>query len=1512
MKNKKRLIGIISVLVLLVTLMGFGWSYFTDYKIRQLRADGGVSLTLEKDKGISNVTQEGYKVSKNGVGWYKKGTSSTINSSVKTGYTFDGWYNGGTKVATTQKHTFIISEPTILTAKTKTVSYAINTNLDGGTIDGKTTWSKQYTVEDTVTLPTPIKTGYTFLGWVEDGGLQVPNKNVVIPVGTTGDKTYTAKWQANSYRIDINATLDNGVTQPNATGMGKFDVYVNDKIYYRDATDMAENLPYGTVIEIKNIKADEGKTYVGSDLPLRMTLTEKGLRQNLKFKTNEYTLRYNVNGGSGTIPDVKFKHGASVTTASSGFTKEFYHLSKWNTIADGTGTNVAIGGKYSGYSGKDGDIVNLYAQYDKNILTVVYYANGGTGYEHQSGDKLGYTTVPYDSDLFAKAGLASFTNSGTFEKCKKLYFHPTEMYHIGSGTSSNLISSLKPYPLAKDLASDLGLLDQLKKGNVSVDLYAEWARNVLTINYHSNNATTVFDGALNSSGIGEGKDVIVATQDINVADENAHLTNYFATNDVYYMKRIGHTGLGTYSNSPKGTVSVGQDEIFSNYAELVKALGGNVDYNNGTINVYPQWRPNRVNIRYHVNGGTMLSNASTRYKVNSLGYITKDGSMDFSYGDYNDTLKGTNTGGDLFDPTVAGSISLGKTGYNISARTGWSTNSSGTGKVFDSTVTLKGQDITNLDNGDATVTLYANWKPNTYTVKYNANGGLGTMEDSSHVYDIAKSLNANTFTRTGYTFRGWTTNADGTGDAYNNCEYLKNLTSENGGIVNLYAQWNKIGYVIQYDLQGGSVNGNPISYDVTSPDITLRNPTKVGYTFIGWTGSNGATPQTTVVIKQGTTGNLSYTANWKVNNYTLTFDANGGTCTEKSRSVAYGSKYGTLPTPTRSGYTFKGWFTTANGTIKVTEANIMGTSNVTVYAQWTPNSYTYNIAYKSTSGVSLGTSTVKGTFGSTVTVNPPSKTGYTSPASQNVVFDSVTAKTVTFVYTPINYTISYEYYGGSVATANKTSYNIETASFTLTQPTKTGHTFNGYTGTDLSTSTKVVTIPKGSTGNRSYTARWTINQYTVRFLIDDDFGSRVETRTYTYGQLFGTLPTVIRTGYTFLGWFTEPNGGYQISSSDRVTKSADYYQCINPNHYTVRYHPNGGVGSIIDDDFTYSFGGSALRNPYTYSGHHFVGWNTKEDGTGVSYKENDYLYNLTGEPDGVVDLYAQWELDEVIVVFEDEFGQAVTKKYSAGQTLGSLPTPQSKVGYTFKGWYTDRSFSTRVYENTVVDTNTTYYARWDAITYFLDYYDNFPTGENKIYTLGTLYDKSVVIENPHRVPSGYEFVEWNTRQDGLGTSFYVGQTVSNLMSTQSSHFKLYAQWRQKTHATVRLNVTGYLNARYQWYINGEYQSTLLSPGDSIQVKIGDTIGIYVETHSQYKVKDVTYTGGLKDAYVQPGVSGGINGVITDDVELNFFTQYSSWDEGIDGPNAGVKNTESSTVEEQVETSSPSDEKGVVE
>lgn len=153
-------------------------------------------------------------------------------------------------------------------------------------------------------------------------------------------------------------------------------------------------------------------------------------------------------------------------------------------------------------------------------------------------------------------------------------------------------------------------------------------------------------------------------------------------------------------------------------------------------------------------------------------------------------------------------------------------------------------------------------------------------------------------------------------------------------------------FTITYDLNGGTVDGNPMTY--TERDtITLKNPTKENYVFVGWTGTDIEEPSDNVTIQKGSKGNRQYTAVWKQdsNIVILTFDGQNDT---KDQLMIYniltgGDTIGKLPEVTKEGYHFLGWFTAKEGGTELTAASKKPHKNTTYYAQWAIGTYTYTL-----------------------------------------------------------------------------------------------------------------------------------------------------------------------------------------------------------------------------------------------------------------------------------------------------------------------------------------------------------------------------------------------------------------------------------------------------------------------------------------------------------------------------------------------------------------------------------------
>ena len=287
------------------------------------------------------------------------------------------------------------------------------------------------------------------------------------------------------------------------------------------------------------------------------------------------------------------------------------------------------------------------------------------------------------------------------------------------------------------------------------------------------------------------------------------------------------------------------------------------------------------------------------------------------------------------------------------------------------------------------VTIGVTFAANTYKVKFNKNAddATGSMSDQSFTYDEAsKALTANAFTRTGYTFTGWNTNANGSGTAYNDGQSVQNLTDVDKGTINLYAQWTeKLSTITIIVSEGGSVkvdgedfvSGNIVQVGVATTKQVTAVPYE-GYGVEAWGVSNkdivNISGANTVTLKSdgsGSTGTLY--ANFIGLEYTITFDKQEGTEGTDKATVRYKkNNYSVSPVeaPTRTGYTFGGYYTQAAGAgVQVVSAEGQWLANatdytdadkkwlvkedITLYAKWTANKYTVTFDGNGATGGSM-------------------------------------------------------------------------------------------------------------------------------------------------------------------------------------------------------------------------------------------------------------------------------------------------------------------------------------------------------------------------------------------------------------------------------------------------------------------------------------------------------------------------------------------------------------------------------
>ena len=417
------------------------------------------------------------------------------------------------------------------------------------------------------------------------------------------------------------------------------------------------------------------------------------------------------------------------------------------------------------------------------------------------------------------------------------------------------------------------------------------------------------------------------------------------------------------------------------------------------------------------------------------------------------------------------------------------------------------------------------------TISFSGNGATsGFMESIQGAIGQSATIPNVGFSRTGYTFTGWNTSPDGTGTAYRPNATIQ-FAAQN---ITLYAQWKVRSYSVNFDSNGGSaVASQSVKYGSKASRPT--DPTRAGHTFQGWyTSRDGGARYD---FNQTVTGDVTLYAHWSVNSYTLAFDGNGGKASESSRKVQYGNQYGTLPTATRTGYAFQGWYTARSGGSQVSSSTTMEAANTTVYAHWTVNTYT--VSFDSNGGSAVASQSVR--YGSKATQPAnPTRAGHTfqgwytarSGGSKYDFGTAVTGDVTLYAHWSVNsYTLTFDGNGGKPSEASRTvAYGGQYGS--LPTATRTGHTFQGwYTARDGGTKVSPSTT-MGAADTTLY-ARWSVNSYTVSF--DSDGGSNVPAQKVRYGSKASRPADPTRAGHTFQGWYTSRDGGSKYDFGTAVT-----------------------------------------------------------------------------------------------------------------------------------------------------------------------------------------------------------------------------------------------------------------------------------------------------------------------------------------------------------------------------------------
>lgn len=256
---------------------------------------------------------------------------------------------------------------------------------------------------------------------------------------------------------------------------------------------------------------------------------------------------------------------------------------------------------------------------------------------------------------------------------------------------------------------------------------------------------------------------------------------------------------------------------------------------------------------------------------------------------------------------------------------GWYTEKNGGTKVTSSDVMSTGERHT----------LYAHWTVKSVTVTYDAGSGNVTG-DTNVKYNLGTEYGKKLATRTGYTFMGWYTKANGSGTKVLETDIVTDEKEHT-----LYAYWSNKAITITLDPRSGTLSERSIKAEYDKEYGTLPTPERKGYTFEGWyTSASGGDRVTEFSVCKDEKDATLY-ARWANQQFNVYFNSNGGSCSTNNKTVTYNNSYGDLPSATRTGYTFAGWYTECSGGRNVNQnTTYTDINDTTLYAHWNKNSYT--------------------------------------------------------------------------------------------------------------------------------------------------------------------------------------------------------------------------------------------------------------------------------------------------------------------------------------------------------------------------------------------------------------------------------------------------------------------------------------------------------------------------------------------------------------------------------------------
>lgn len=502
--------------------------------------------------------------------------------------------------------------------------------------------------------------------------------------------------------------------------------------------------------------------------------------------------------------------------------------------------------------------------------------------------------------------------------------------------------------------------------------------------------------------------------------------------------------------------------------------------------------------------------------------------------------------------------------------------------------------------------MYAQWTPHSYTIRYDANGGDGSIADQQMTYDKADKLKANTFKRNGYTWAGWRRDDAATGTQYRNRQEVKNLLPDDGGSTTMYAQWTRNTYTVTFidGFDGSTIGTVGAGYGQKAEAPTA--PSHTGYTPSGWDTDFS-----------NVTGDMTVTMGYRANRYRIEFDKNSVRASGSTARMQM--EYGKSANLTRNGFSLDGydwlyWTDDADGngrqysdTQSVTDLTADDGATVTLYAQWRIRRYTVTFIDGMTGGVISRTEVEHG--GQATAPAIPKHSGYKA-TGWSKPFGSVTGDIETTIgYEPIRYTVAFD---GNAAEAVGSMQKMgmsygESKALAANAFSRPGYRFVGWGlkpegGVSFPDCGTVENLTDVDGATVTLYAQWAEKDAVhIAYKASPADGGTVsndgDTLNPETGEAQGSTAKAA-TGYRFIGWYSgdtkvsedsefipvKPAGGWSDSS---------YEAKFEKMRFTVSFVGKDG-GELKEEEVEYGDGTTAPDAPHI-DGYEFIGWDKAFD-----------------------------------------------------------------------------------------------------------------------------------------------------------------------------------------------------------------------------------------------------------------------------------------------------------------------------